>query len=464
MRQIKANGLGVAEAAQMPLQAKHLMARVPRYTSYPTAPHFDARVTGRTVEGWMRALPPQTPLSLYVHVPFCDSLCWFCGCHTRVVNTYSPVAHYLGVLRREIEHAVSVMGHGRPVQHLHFGGGSPTMLRPDDWLRLSGDLHEMFRIVRHAEFAVEIDPRGLLPDLVAALAASGVNRASVGLQDVNPDVQRAVNRWQPLSATRDAVARLRGEGIAALNLDVMYGLPHQSLDDLRRTIEAAVEMRPDRIAVFGYAHVPEMKAHQNLIDVNALPGPDTRLAQYHAAHRDLMAAGYEAVGLDHYALPSDPMAVALRAGGLRRNFQGYTTDTSRALIGFGASAISEYPQGYAQNAAATPDWRAKILGGELGIVRGRSVSAHDRMRRDVIEALMCDFTADVAETARRHGASPNAFAPELDVLKGRAAEGLCRIDGWRVSVPDDARAAVRIVAAVFDTYLNPAHGRHAVAI
>lgn len=464
MRQIKANGLGVAEAAQMPLQAKHLMARVPRYTSYPTAPHFDARVTGRTVEGWMRALPRQTPLSLYVHVPFCDSLCWFCGCHTKVVNTYSPVASYLGVLRREIEHAVSVMGHGRPVQHLHFGGGSPTMLRPGDWLRMSDDLHEMFRIVRHAEFAVEIDPRGLSPGLVAALAASGVNRASVGLQDVNPDVQRAVNRWQPLSVTRDALARLRGEGIAALNLDVMYGLPHQSLDDLRRTIEAAVEMSPDRIAVFGYAHVPEMKAHQNLIDVNALPGPDTRLAQYHAAHRDLLVAGYEAVGLDHYARPDDPMAAARRDGKLRRNFQGYTTDTARALIGFGASAISEYPQGYAQNAAATPEWRTGVLSGALGIVRGRSLSLDDRLRREVIEALMCAFDVDVERIARHYDVSPQSFAGAFEALEGFATDGLCRIDGWRVSVPDDARTAVRIVAAAFDAYLNPAQGRHAVAI
>jgi oxygen-independent coproporphyrinogen III oxidase len=448
----------------MSLQAKHLMARVPRYTSYPTAPHFDARVTASTVEGWMRILPRQTPLSLYVHVPFCDSLCWFCGCHTRVVNTYSPVAHYLGVLRREIEHAVAVMGPQRPVRHLHFGGGSPTMLKPEDWLRLSDDLHEMFNIGRDAEFAVEIDPRGLSPDLVTAMAASGVNRTSVGLQDVNPEVQRAVNRWQPLGVTREAVERLRGAGIAALNLDVMYGLPLQSLDDLRRTIEAAVALRPNRIAVFGYAHVPEMKAHQNLIDVKALPGPETRLAQYHAAHRDLLAAGYEAVGLDHYALPSDPMAMARRAGALRRNFQGYTTDTARALIGFGASAISEYPQGYAQNAAATPEWRTNILGGALGIVRGRSLSAEDRLRRDIVEALMCDFAVDLAAIARRHGVVPAMFEPELDALSALSAEALCRIDGWRVSVPEDSRAAVRIVAATFDAYLNPAQGRHAVAV
>ena len=448
----------------MPLQAKHLMARVPRYTSYPTAPHFDARVTGKTVEGWMRALPRETPLSLYVHIPFCDSLCWFCGCHTRVVNAYNPVAHYLGVLRREIENAVSVLGHGRPVKHIHFGGGSPTMLRPDDWLRLSDDLSEMFRIERDAEFAVEIDPRGLKPELVQALALSGVNRASVGLQDVNPDVQRAVNRWQPINVTRDAVERLRGEGIAALNLDLMYGLPHQTVDGVRRTIDAAVALRPNRIAVFGYAHVPEMKAHQNLIDIKALPGPDERLAQYHAAHAQLLASGFEVIGLDHYALPSDPMAVARRAGALRRNFQGYTTDKARALIGFGASAISEYPEGYAQNAAATPDWRARIASGEMGIARGHTLSPDDRLRRAVIEALMCGLSADIDAIARRYGERPSLFEPEFESLAALAKEGLCWIDGWRITIPEDARAGVRIVAAAFDAYLNPAQARHAVAV
>lgn len=448
----------------MPLQAKHLMARVPRYTSYPTAPHFDGRVTSETVDDWKRTLDHKTPLSLYFHIPFCDTLCWFCGCHTRVVNTYGPVAHYLGVLRREIEHTVATIGHARPVRHIHFGGGSPTMLRPDDWTRLSDDLHELFRVARDAEFAVEIDPRSLSPDLIAAMAASGVNRASIGLQDVNPAVQRAVNRWQPLSVTREAAVRLRDAGIAAINLDVMYGLPHQTLTDVRRTVEAAVALSPDRIAVFGYAHVPEMKPHQNLIEQSALPGPELRLAQYHAAHSDLLAAGYEAVGLDHYALPHDAMAEARREGGLRRNFQGYTTDMARALIGFGASAISEYPQGYAQNAAATPEWREKIMRGASGIVRGRSLSRDDRLRRAIIEALMCAFAVDIAAIAHDHGVAPAAFSREFEAIRTLAAEGLCRIEGWRISVPDDARAAVRIVAAAFDAYLNPAHKRHAVAV
>lgn len=448
----------------MTLQANHLSARVPRYTSYPTAPHFNPGVTGKVVEGWRRHLPRETYLSLYLHVPFCDSLCWFCGCHTRVVNTYSPVAHYLGVLRREIEQTVATLGHGRPVRHIHFGGGSPTMLRPEDWERLCDDLHEMFRIRSDAEIAVEIDPRGLSPDLIAAMARSGVNRASIGLQDVNPDIQRAVNRWQPIETTREAVERLRGKGIEALNLDLIYGLPHQTVDGVRRTVEAALNLRPNRIAVFGYAHVPEMKPHQNLIDANALPGPDARLAQYEAAHRAILAAGYVAVGLDHYAMLQDPMATALSDGSLRRNFQGYTTDSARALIGFGASAISEYPQGYAQNAAATPDYRRMVLGGETPIVRGRSLSADDRLRREIIEALMCGFQADIAAVARRHAVPPENFRNEFSALQGLAAEGLCRIDGWRVSIPGDARAGVRIVAATFDAYLNPAQARHAVAV
>jgi oxygen-independent coproporphyrinogen-3 oxidase len=448
----------------MPLQAEHLSARVPRYTSYPTAPHFGAEVTGATVAAWMHALQRQTPLSIYVHVPFCDSLCWFCGCHTRVVNTYSPVAHYLGVLRREIEQAVYRLGPGRPVGHLHFGGGSPTMLRPDDWRRITDDLHEMFCVTRDAEFAVEIDPRGLSPALVVAMAQSGVNRASIGLQDVNPDVQRAVNRWQPLATTRDAVERLRGEGVAALNLDLIYGLPHQSVDDMRRTIDAAIELRPNRMAVFGYAHVPEMKAHQKLIDASALPGPEARLAQYRAAHAGLLAAGYAAVGLDHYALPDDPMALAQARGALRRNFQGYTTDAARALIGFGASAISEYPQGYAQNAPATPDWRGRVMSGELPTIRGRTLSREDRLRREIVETLMCGFEADIADIARSHGADEKEYLPEMFALRSLARDGLCEIEDWRITVPENARAGVRIVAAAFDAYLNPANAHHAVAV
>jgi oxygen-independent coproporphyrinogen-3 oxidase len=464
LRWIKARTCGARQADCMTLTAKHLTARVPRYTSYPTAPHFEPGVTGRTVETWMQALPRTTPLSLYVHIPFCDSLCWFCGCHTKVVNTYSPVAHYVGVLRREIEQAVYRLGPGRPVRHIHFGGGSPTMLRPDDWRRITDDLNEMFRIEPGAEFAVEIDPRGLGADAVAALAKSGVTRASIGVQDVNPEVQRAINRWQPWEATQDAVARLRDAGIGALNLDLVYGLPHQWADDVKRTVAAAIALTPDRIAMFGYAHVPQMKPHQKLIAERALPGPEARLAQYRVAYRDLLDAGYEAIGLDHYARPHDPMAKAARSGALRRNFQGYTTDPARALIGLGASAISEYPQGYAQNAATTPDWRRLVQDGAVPAVRGRSLSAEDRLRRDVIESLMCRFAADVDQIARAHGRDPMDFAGEWEALADLADEGLCEIDRGRITVPEPARAAVRIVAAVFDAYLNPAFARHAVAV
>jgi oxygen-independent coproporphyrinogen III oxidase len=448
----------------MTLTAKHLTARVPRYTSYPTAPHFNAGVSAQAVDGWMRALPQATPLSLYIHVPFCDSLCWFCGCHTKVVNSYSPVANYVSVLRREIEQAVHRLGRERPVRHIHFGGGSPTMLRPDDWRTIADDLFEMFQIEPDAEIAVEIDPRGLSGETVAALAASGVTRASIGLQDINPQVQRAINRWQPLDVTRDAVARLRDAGIGALNLDLVYGLPHQSTDDMARTTEAAIAMRPSRLAVFGYAHVPEMKPHQRLIPEESLPDAAARLAQYRIAHRILTAAGFEPVGVDHYALPSDPMAKAARGATLRRNFQGYTTDGAGALIGFGASAISEYPQGYAQNAAATPDWRKLVLNGEAPIVRGRSLSPEDRLRRDIIEHLMCRFEVDVNWIANAHGRDALDFTAEWEALMALADEGLCRIDDGRISVPADARAGVRIVAAVFDAYLNPAQARHAVAV
>ena len=446
------------------LRSDLIAARVPRYTSYPTAPHFNTGVTAHTVHGWLEALPQGAPVSLYFHIPFCDTLCWFCGCHMRVVNHYGPIKAYVDLLLRELELAAPALGSARPVSHIHFGGGSPTILSPEDIARLAGAVRERFAVRGDAEFAVEIDPRGLKQETVDAFARAGVNRASLGVQDVNPLVQRAVNRWQPLSVTRDAVTRLRGAGIDALNIDLMYGLPHQTVADVRTTVDRAVELAPQRLAVFGYAHVPQMKRHQQLIDERALPGADERLRQYDAANARLVAHDYQPIGLDHFALPSDPLAVALRAGRLSRNFQGYTTDAAPALVGFGASAISSLPQGYAQNATAVPDYRQGLMRAELPVARGRALTGEDRFRRDIIERLMCDLGVDLAAVAARHGRSAAVLRPELSALAPLIADGLVVADGWRIKIPGEMRAGVRLVCAVFDAYLETSHGRHAVAV
>ncbi len=448
----------------MTRQTNLLATRVPRYTSYPTAPHFDDGVNGRTLLDWINALPAAEPVSLYFHIPFCDSLCWFCGCHTSVVNAYAPVKAYVDVLLKELDIIAPAGSARRPVSHIHFGGGSPTILSADDIDSLANAIRERFDVRSNAEFAVEIDPRGLKQDTIDAFARAGVNRASVGVQDVNPLVQRTINRWQPMSVTREAVSRLRGAGITALNIDLMYGLPRQSVSDVRRTVDGAVELAPGRVAVFGYAHVPQMKRHQELIDSRLLPDAPERLRQYEAVNAALTNYGYHPIGLDHFARARDPLALAQGSGKLARNFQGYTTDAALALIGMGTSAISSLPQGYAQNASATPDYRSRILAGAPATARGHTLTDDDRIRGTVIERLMCDLEVDLNEVAARHGRTAIEFAGERRALEALQRDGLVLIEGSRLTVPPNKRAGVRLVAAVFDTYLAQSCARRAVAV
>ena len=343
----------------------------------------------------------------------------------------------------------------------------PDLSRCDQLLgeRLGEALRTQFDVAADAEFAIEVDPRGLSRETVDALAKAGVTRASIGVQDVNPRVQRAVNRIQPFEVTRDAIILLRDAGIGAINIDLMYGLPHQSVDDVRRTVDVSVGLNAQRFAAFGYAHVPEMKRHQALIDATALPGPGERQRQYEAMSEALSAAGYQPVGLDHFAKPDDALAIAQRNGTLRRNFQGYTTDDAPTLIGFGASAISALPQGYGQNVADVPDYRRAILAGQHACVRGRAVTAEDRVRRAIIERLMCDLRVNVGAVAQAHGYTASHFDGAFEALAPLRAEGLATVEGYTITIPPDARAGVRLVCAAFDAYLQPqSPARHAVAV
>jgi oxygen-independent coproporphyrinogen-3 oxidase len=439
--------------------------RVPRYTSYPTAPQLHPGIGASEYGRWLEALPTDATLSLYVHIPFCDTLCWFCGCHTKIVRRYDPVATYLDALAEEIALVAGRLGGTYPVTHVHFGGGSPTLLEPADLRRLGEVLRQHFAIGPRAEFAVEIDPRGLDRDRVEALAAMGVNRASLGVQDVNPEVQEAVNRIQPIETTTQVVGWLRDAGIAAINVDLMYGLPKQTLDGIRRTVDAALALGPDRLALFGYAHVPWMKRHQRLIDEALLPDPTTRWAQFAAAADRLREAGYRPIGLDHFAKPDDPLTVAQREGRLRRNFQGYTTDAATALLGFGASAIGALPEGFVQNAVPIHAWRDAVRDHRLPVVRGVRIDDDDRLRRDVIERLMCDLAVDLDTVAAPYGRSGDDFRTELDSLRPLVADGIAEIEGNRVRVPEGARPLVRVAAAAFDTYLaTNTTARHAQAV
>ncbi|MBT4711675.1 MAG: oxygen-independent coproporphyrinogen III oxidase [Alphaproteobacteria bacterium] len=425
---------------------------VPRYTSYPTALQFAEDVGPEEYRQWLGRLDPAAPLSLYLHIPFCSSLCWFCGCQTTVVNNYEPIAGYLDLLAQEIEMVADALGGGHRAAHVHWGGGTPTLTTGPDFQRVMALLATHFDISGNTEVAVEIDPRTISEDTVAAMAKAGVNRVSIGVQDVSDRVQLAINRVQPFEVVENAVALLRANGISSISFDIMYGLPYQTPETMIEGMDRVLRLDPDRVSLFGYGHVPRMRPHQNLMDVDALPDPSDRLELYRAAAKRLSVRGYVPVGLDHFAKTNDPMAAAATTGELHRNFQGYTTDTAGALIGFGASAIGSLPQGYIQNAPTVPAWRKAISAGSFATVRGFRLGDDDRLRRAVIERLMCDLTVNLDQVCAEFGTDADQFADSLLALKPLEADGAAEISGNTVTVPKSARLAVRSACLAFDAY------------
>ncbi|HWK95006.1 MAG TPA: oxygen-independent coproporphyrinogen III oxidase [Pseudolabrys sp.] len=430
---------------------------VPRYTSYPSAPHFSAAVGPTDYRAWLDALPQGAPISLYVHVPFCTELCFYCGCNTRAVRRRGPVDAYAEQLIAEIKLLESL--NGARLTHLHWGGGTPSILGRQ-WLEtITAQLAAQFDLSALKEHAIELDPRRLDRDVVAALKTIGVNRASLGMQDASEHVQHAIGRIQPFEQVERAATWLREAGIESINLDLMYGLPKQSVGDVARSAELACSLKPQRLALFGYAHVPWFKTHQRLIDAATLPGAAERLEQARVAAEVFASFGYEAVGLDHFALPEDELFIATSEGRLRRNFQGYTTDDADILIGVGASSIGKLPQGFVQNAPDIAGYSRSIARGSFATVKGLALSDDDILRAAIIERLMCDLALDLDMFG-----GANAFAAEMIALKELATQGLVTIDGTRMAVTEPGRPFVRIVAAVFDTYLGAAQKRHSIAV
>lgn len=436
---------------------------VPRYTSYPTAPHFHGGIDGMCYARWLGETDPHKPVSLYLHVPFCDQLCWFCGCHTKQVRRYDPVADYLDALGAEIALAARTLPGRRHVSAVHFGGGSPTVIEPDDIDSLRAKLDDAFDLDPDCEISVEIDPRNVDHDKLEAWHRFGITRASLGVQDFDPDVQRAINRRQSFEQTQAVVGALRNAGIGSINLDILYGLPLQTTETLRRTIDLAVSMRPNRIALFGYAHVPWVKKHQSLIDQDTLPGPAERFDMASDGAAQLAEAGYIALGIDHFADQDDNLAAAASDGRMRRNFQGYTTDDAETLIGFGASSIGRLPQGYVQNSVSAADYIRKVRAGELPTMRGFALSLSDRIIGRLIESLMCDFSFSISDLKR-------AFGAEVDSLLVEAA-GIAALEGAIVSfdgdtffVKPEGQPFVRTIASRFDRYLTRNKARHSAAV
>lgn len=429
---------------------------VPRYTSYPTAPHFTASVGPDTYSDWLSALPSDARVSLYIHVPFCVELCHYCGCNTRAVRKREPIDAYAERLLEEI--ALLSRVSARKLTHLHWGGGTPSILGPA-WLEtIASILASRFDLSELKEHAIELDPRRIDRSLVRALKTIGVNRASLGVQDVSPHVQQAIGRIQPFEMVERAAGWLRDAGIVNLNVDLMYGLPAQTVRDVARSAELAASLGAQRMALFGYAHVPWFKPHQRLIDETALAGAAARLEQAQVAAETLTSFGYQTIGLDHFALPDDELAVAAREGRLHRNFQGYTTDEADALIGLGASAIGKLPQGFVQNAPDLGGYSRAMQAGRFATVKGLALSDDDRRRAAIIERLMCDLKVDLDSTGGI------GFSEEIASLHELADDGLLTIDGRRIAITERGRPYVRIAAAVFDTYLAASRGRHSVAV
>ena len=436
----------------------------PRYTSYPTAPHFHPGVDAATYAGWLGALKAGQTISLYIHIPYCDRLCWFCACHTKQTLRYDPLATYLQALEREIETVAGLIDPACRVTALHLGGGSPTLLRPGDMIALVSLLRDHFTFDPDAEISVEMDPNDLDTDRYDALAAIGMTRASIGVQDFDPRVQKAINREQTFEQTRGVVEEVRARGVRSVNCDVLYGLPFQTRESVERTVDQIISLVPDRIALFGYAHVPWMKTHQKMIDEAILPDVTERFAQMNRASSQLTAAGYTAIGIDHFALPGDSLAVAAASGRLRRNFQGYTNDCADALIGLGASSIGQLPQGYVQNVTATAEYQRIVNAGGLATTRGFALGRDDRVRARVIELLMCDFAFASADLRHEFGPEADDVLDEARYLAEADPDGMVEMVGGLFQVTAKGRPFVRSIASAFDAYLAEGVARHSLAV
>ena len=456
--------MGVATKRDLTILLSQRGGAVPRYTSYPTAPHFRSGLGPDMQSALLGALTAREPVSVYLHIPFCDRLCWFCGCNTKHTLKYEPVHAYVGALLAEIAALGARLGFRPVAGQVHFGGGSPSILSAQDLGRLGAALRRTFHVTSQTEISVEIDPSDVNEDTLAGLGALGVTRASVGVQDFDPLVQRAINRPQTFEQTRDVIEAMRGAGVGSVNIDALYGLPLQTRPRLMRTIDQVLSLDPDRIALFGYAHVPWVKKHQKMIKQEHLPDMHERFQQALAAGAALVEAGYDAIGIDHFAKPADRLASAARTGHLRRNFQGYTTDRCKALVPLGASSIGAFEDGYVQNIVPTGQYQDAVHAGRSTASKGYRMNEDDRIRAHFIERLMCDFRVSFDEMEARFGAAAEPYINEAMAIAEADDDFICGADIEGFFVPEDARPFARLVAARFDAHLSQSDFRYSKAV
>lgn len=447
-----------------PQLARHGLfdARVPRYTSYPTAPHFGPDIGPGDFARWIKAIPEGSEISLYVHVPFCRRLCWFCACRTQGTTSDAPVIAYVETLKAEIALLAAHLPRGVSLSRLHWGGGTPTLLSADLMRDLAKAIFAVAPMAAGGEFSVEIDPNEIDDARLDALAAAGMNRASIGVQDFDPMIQKAIGREQGYALTRDVAQRIRARGVASLNADILYGLPFQTAPRISDSVQKLLTLAPDRVALYGYAHVPWMSRRQQMIPSDAMPTPQERLSLFETARRLFLWDGYVEIGIDHFAKPGDGMARALQSGQLRRNFQGYTDDPTPVLIGLGASSISRFPQGFAQNASGTAEHTRAIRDGRFSTHRGHRFQGEDLLRARIIEALMCDFRVSRDELLQDFDVSAARIDSLFQSAKAEFGD-MVQLTEDSFFIPDRARPLTRMIARAFDAY-DSAKARHSSAI
>ena len=437
-------------------------AKVPRYTSYPTAPHFANNVGPSDFADWIAAIPAGGSISLYLHVPFCRRLCWFCACRTQGTQSDAPVRAYADTLLAELKMLKARLAPGVTLSRLHWGGGTPTLMPADMMRRVADAVFEAVPMGDGAEFSVEIDPNEIDAARLDALTQSGMNRASIGVQDFDPEIQKVIGRVQSYEITKAAVDMIRERGVQSLNADILYGLPFQTDTKIAESVQKLLSLNPDRVALYGYAHVPWMARRQTMIPSENLPTPQERLALFETARDLFVADGYDEIGIDHFARPTDGLSKSLKAGTLKRNFQGYTDDQATALVGMGASSISRFPQGYAQNAAATGAYTSAIREGHFSTHRGHRFTEEDRLRGRLIEALMCDFKIDRAEILQDFSLAPE----RLDAMFAAVSEQfgtMVTLSETGLMIPERARPLTRMIARAFDAY-DMTKARHSSAV
>ena len=439
------------------------LPKIPRYTSYPTAPHFN-KSRAEFAQTILYSTASNAPVSVYIHIPFCDRLCWFCGCHTKHTKKYDPIKRYVDALVCEIDQFSAKTETKPKLAFLHFGGGSPSMLHPNEAGKIISALKSAFEFLPDVEISLEVDPTDASQTMYEALLTLGVNRISLGVQDFNWKVQAAINRPQTFEDTAAMIETLRASGITSLNVDALYGLPFQTCETITKTIDQVLGLKPDRVALFGYAHVPSIKKHQRLIDETSLPNDHDRMAQASIARNKFIDAAYEPIGIDHFALKNDKLAQAKFNGTLHRNFQGYTTDTAETLIGFGASSISSNKNAYVQNVVATGNYQKLIEEKRSVAERGFILSRDDQIRGFIIKELMCGFGLNFEKMRQEFPTQADAYIEEAFEVAAADGGELCEIKADGLIIHDNKHSHARIIASKFDAYLDKGKAVYSKAV